>query len=104
MLGDAGIAADRAWAFLPLLGVAELIFAVCLVIFWHRRWPAASCIGLMVLATFGVAVISPRYLSSAFNPVSLNLAIACLAVVDLIVIRGLPSAARCRRHRTSETS
>jgi uncharacterized membrane protein YphA (DoxX/SURF4 family) len=103
MLGDAGIAAGSAWTVLASLGIAELLFALCLVIFWHRRWPAAVCIGLMVLATLGVVVNSPRYLSAAFNPVSLNFAIGCLAVIDLIVLRGLPSAARCRRRRASET-
>jgi hypothetical protein len=40
----------------------------------------------MVLATVGVAINSPRYLGAAFNPVSLNLAVAGLAVIDLIVL------------------
>ena len=55
----------------------------------------------MLLATIGVAVSSPRYLGAAFNPVSLNLAVACLAVIDLLVLSGLPSAARCRRRPVS---
>jgi uncharacterized membrane protein YphA (DoxX/SURF4 family) len=97
MLRDAGIAAQSTWAVLVLLGVVELLIALCLLIFWRRRWPSLLCLGLIVLATIGVAVNSPRYLGAAFNPVSLNLAVACLAVVDLLVISGLPSAARCRR-------
>ena len=57
-----------------------------------------------VLATIGVAVNSPRYLGAAFNPVSLNLAVGCLSVIDLTVLSGLPSAAHCRRRPVSETT
>jgi hypothetical protein len=56
------------------------------------------------VATIGVAVNSPRYLGAAFNPVSLNLAVLCLAVIDLLVLGGLPSAARCRRRPVSGTA
>jgi uncharacterized membrane protein YphA (DoxX/SURF4 family) len=104
MLRDAGVAARNTWTVLALLGVAELLLALCLLIFWRRRWPALLCLGLIVLATIGVAVNSPRYLGAAFNPVSLNLAVACLAVIDLMVLTGLPSAARCRRRPVSGTA
>jgi uncharacterized membrane protein YphA (DoxX/SURF4 family) len=104
ILRDAGVAAETVGAVLPVLGVAELFLALCLLLCWHRRWPPLLCLGLMFLATVDVAVRSPRYLGAAFNPVSLNLAVACLAVIDLTVLRGLPSAARCRRHPVSETA
>jgi uncharacterized membrane protein YphA (DoxX/SURF4 family) len=104
MIRDAGVAAESTWAVLTLMGIAELLLALCLLSFWHRRWPSWLCLGLMVLATIGVAVNSPRYLGAAFNPVSLNLAVACLAVIDLTVLSGLPSAARCRRRPVSETA
>jgi uncharacterized membrane protein YphA (DoxX/SURF4 family) len=97
MLRDAGIAAENAWSVLASLGAAELLLALCLLIFWFRRWPSLLCVGLMVLATIVVAVNSPRYLGAAFNPVSFNLAVGCLAVIDVMVLPGLPSAARCRR-------
>jgi uncharacterized membrane protein YphA (DoxX/SURF4 family) len=103
MLRDAGIPVERAWTVLALLGIGELLLAVCFLIFWRRSWPSWLCLGLMLLATAGVAVSSPRYLGAAFNPVSLNLAVACLAVIDLMVLGGLPSAARCRRRPASGT-
>jgi len=103
MLHDAGVAAERTGALLTLLGIAELLLALGLLVFWHRRWPPMVCVGLMLLATIGVAVSSPRYLGAAFNPVSLNLAIACLATIDLMILKGLPSAARCRRRPVSGT-
>ena len=103
MLRDAGVAAERTGALLTLLGIAELLLALGLLVFWHRRWPPMVCVGMMLLATIGVAVSSPRYLGAAFNPVSLNLAIACLATIDLMILKGLPSAARCRRRPVSGT-
>ena len=102
MLRDAGIPLEYIGAVLTALGVAELLLALCLLFFWHRRWPPLVSLGSMLLATIGVAQGSPRFLGAAFNPVSLNLAVACLAIVDLIVLRGLPSAARCRREPVSE--
>jgi hypothetical protein len=97
MLRDAGIAEPNIGSALGALAVAELALALCLLLFWRRRWPAIISLALMVLATIGVAMVSPRYLSGAFNPISLNTAVACLASVDLLVIANLPSAARCRR-------
>lgn len=104
MLLDVGIASESTGVVLAMLGIAELLFALCLVLFWHGRWPPLICVGLMCLATIGVAVSSPRYLGAAFNPVSLNLAVVCLAVIDMMVLGGLPSATRCRRQPNSETS
>jgi len=104
MVRDAGIAAESTWAVLALLGIAELLLALCLLMFWRRRWPSLLCLGLIVLATIGVALISPRYLGAAFNPVSLNVAIGYLSVIDLTVLSSLPSAARCRRRPASGTT
>jgi hypothetical protein len=47
-------------------------------------------------------VHSPRYFEAAFNPFSLNVAVACLAVVDLVALNDLPSASRCRRQPQTE--
>jgi hypothetical protein len=104
MLRDTGVTAESTGVVLTVLGIAELLLALCLLIFWRNRWPPLLCLGLIVVATVGVAVNSPRYLGAAFNPVSLNLAVACLGVIDLVVLSGLPSAARCRRRPVSGTA
>jgi hypothetical protein len=44
-----------------------------------------------------VAVSTPEYLSAAFNPVTLNISLAMLALIAIIARRDLPTAARCRR-------
>jgi len=87
MLRDAGITAERCGVVLAIFGIAEVMLSLCLLFFWGYRWPAWLCFGLMLAGTIGVAVNSPRYLGAAFNPVSLNLAVACLAVIDLIVLQ-----------------
>jgi hypothetical protein len=103
MLRDAGIAAGSAHIAMIALGVGELTLAAAMLLAWHRHWPTALCLAAMVLATGIVAVGSPRFLTAAFNPVSLNVAVACLAAIDLLVLTGLPSAARCLRHPPLET-
>ena len=102
MLRDAGIAADIRGMAVTALGIAELLLSATLLFAWHGRWPSSLCIGLMVLATALVGVNSPRYFDAAFNPLSLNVAVACLAGIDLLVLTGLPSASRCRRRPSSE--
>lgn len=97
MLRDAGIADPSLALAVRALGIAEILLALCLLVFWRRRWPAWLCLVVMIAATAGVALTSPRYLRAAFNPLSLNVAVACLAAIDLVVLKVLPSAARCRR-------
>jgi DoxX-like family len=104
MLLDSGVAADNIDVVLTMLGLAEVGFALFLLVFWRRRWPSWLCLGLMFLAVVVVAVNSPRFLNAAFNPVSLNLAVASLAAVDLLVLDRLPSASRCRRQPSVETT
>jgi uncharacterized membrane protein YphA (DoxX/SURF4 family) len=97
MLRDAGVSAGVTDIAVIGLGVLELTFAAALLVAWHRRWPPWTCLGSMLVATTAVALNSPRYLAAAFNPVSLNLAVASLAGIDLLVLGSVPSAARCLR-------
>jgi hypothetical protein len=97
MLGDAGVFVANIDLALKAIGAAELAFAAALLIAWHRRWPAVACIAAMCVASATVAVNSPRFFTGAFNPFSLNLAVGSLAAIDLLVLAGVPSAARCLR-------
>jgi uncharacterized membrane protein YphA (DoxX/SURF4 family) len=102
MLRDAGIAEPYLALAVRAFGIAEIMLALCLLVCWRRRWPAWICLALMIAATAGVALTSPRYLRAAFNPLSLNVAVACLAAIDLVVLNVLPSAARCRRRAVTD--
>ncbi|HXG89605.1 MAG TPA: DoxX-like family protein [Vicinamibacterales bacterium] len=102
MLLDAGVSTGVAGTALYVLGILELAFAAVLLIAWHRRWPVFVCLGSMILATAAVGLNSPQYFAAAFNPAALNLAVACLAAIDLLVLGSIPSAARCRRRPSLE--
>ena len=103
MVRDAGLA-DVAGFVVTAIGVLELSFAAALLLAWRRRWPLFLCIASMLLATAAVGINSPRYFTAAFNPFTLNLAVACLAAIDLLVVGNIPSAARCLRRPRRKTA
>jgi hypothetical protein len=92
MLRNAGIPPELTGTAMIVLGLAELLFAAGLLVYWRRKEPVIIALVMMFIATIGVALTSPRYLVAAFNPVSLNLAIMCLATIDLLVLDDVPSA------------
>jgi uncharacterized membrane protein YphA (DoxX/SURF4 family) len=97
MFGDVGLPAASIGPAAVAFGIAEIVLAVGLLAFWGSRWLPAICAAFAIVSTAIVAVASPRYLGAAFNPVTLNLGVFCLAAIDLVALDGLPSAARCRR-------
>ena len=96
LLADAGISSDMARSALHLLGWAEVAIALCLLVARRPARLLALTIVLMLAATAEVAVESPRYLAAAFNPVSMNVSVAMLAMIGWLSSRDLPSARRCR--------
>jgi uncharacterized membrane protein YphA (DoxX/SURF4 family) len=102
MLRAAGIPATFTPGVLSALGIAEIALALALLVSLSRSWPAWICAVSMPIATTMVALHSPMFFEAAFNPFSLNLAVAALAVIDLIVLPGVPSATRCLRRARSE--
>ena len=84
ILTDAGISVERAATGVFIFGIAEVAFASCLLLFWRHRWPLIVSIAAMCLGLAGVAINSPRFLYTPFNPVSLNVLIICLAATDLV--------------------
>lgn len=99
MLADTGITASVAPTLLIIAGIAEVVLGATVLIFFHRRWPLLLTVLLMLLATIGVAFNSPQFLSAAFNPVSLNLLLAVVALLGLSVMHDLPSARHCLRKK-----
>ena len=97
MLRDAGISPLMSDMTLRALGLSEVAFAIILLAGWRSRWPVWICLIAMVAATAIVGIHSPRFFEAAFNPFSLNAAVAAIAGMDLLVLDGVPSAARCLR-------
>ncbi|HEV7225817.1 MAG TPA: DoxX-like family protein [Pirellulales bacterium] len=96
MLRDAGISSDAAAFVLHVLGWLEIAFAIGVLTARRPEKLFAFTLGLMAAATAAVAVYSPSFLTAAFNPVSLNVAVAVLAGIGWLSSRNLPSARRCR--------
>jgi uncharacterized membrane protein YphA (DoxX/SURF4 family) len=101
MLADAGWSAESISAAVRWAGIAEIAFGVLLIVAWRVRTLFAMTIVLMLAAIAFVGAESPRYLSAAFNPVTLNLSMVALSVIGLLCRSNLPSASRCLRKRTS---
>ena len=101
LIQQAGIPEASAAPCARAVGGGEVAFGLMMLAAFHWRWPLWLTVVLMIAATVGVALNSPSYLSAAFNPVGLNLAMIALAVVGLLAGRDLPSARRCRRTKPS---
>jgi hypothetical protein len=97
MLTDAGISEASARLHVMAAGAAEIVLALLLVVWWRSRALLVLVIALMAAAMLLVGWFSPRFLVSAFNPVTLNACVIALAAIALLSSRNLPSASRCRR-------
>lgn len=97
MLTDAGVPSAQLLNWVWLFGWLEVGFAGILIAFWKARWPLWWTIAAMFAATLTVGINSPAYLTAAFNPLTLNLAVAALAAIGLLVAGNLPTARYCLR-------
>jgi hypothetical protein len=88
---------------LPYIGAAEAMFGLALLAFWRRRSLLLWNVFLMAAALAAVALQSPSYLFAAFNPVSLNAAVALLSVAGYWAAADAPSASRCLRRPPKES-
>ena len=104
LLAETGFPAKWLYPAVLTLGFAEVLFGLIFVFFSHRRWPWVTTMALMLAATIGVAATSPERTTAAFNPVSLNLSLASLALIGLLCLNDLPSARHCVRRAPGETS
>jgi len=82
---------------LPVIGAAEIGFALLLCLKHRSRW--VFRIQTWALILLGIAAISgdPELLTTTFNPLSLNLAMCLLGVFAAATTHDLPNAARCLR-------
>jgi uncharacterized membrane protein YphA (DoxX/SURF4 family) len=99
MLVDSGIPPDVASLALNLIGWGEVGLGLLFLLAWRVRRLFWFNIGVMLLATLGVAVNSPRFLMAAFNPITLNVLMLALSVSGYLSSANLPSARNCLRHK-----
>jgi DoxX-like family len=91
MLTDAGISAATAAMGVTAAGVGEVALGVLLIVFWRWRAPLFVVMALMAMAVVLVGWHSPRFLVSAFNPVTLNGCVVVLSAIALVTSRELPA-------------
>jgi hypothetical protein len=96
-----GIGGDVARPALVGLGLAESVFAVALLLTWHRAALAGFVLVFSILATVASVAVVPALTTGAFTPITFNLGLGVLAVIDLLSLRYIPSAGRCRRRPSS---
>jgi len=99
LLQDAGLSSASVDVMLPIVGMLELGLAACVALFHLRRWPFVLTIVLMIASLGAVAWNTPTYLTSAFNPVTLNVQMIVLSAVVMLTQYSLPSARGCIRRR-----
>jgi hypothetical protein len=101
MLSKVGTPALHLHEALNFAGGVEILVAGLLLIFWRHRWPLWFTVGFMLLGLPVVALTAPTYLTAAFNPLTLNLAVAALSMTAIITGRYLPTSTRCLREPNS---
>jgi hypothetical protein len=81
LLRDAGLSAEDAVRAVAIVGVAEVVYAVALLALWRVRVLPLAAAAAMLAITPGLLIGSPRFIPTAFTPVTLNLATAALGIV-----------------------
>lgn len=97
MLSQAGISYELAGNLLMMLGAAEIIFGLTLLIWWQDRKLLWMNVILMIAALAAVSIKSPGYLVAAFNPVALNLSMLALSAGAIALSPYIPTAKTCKR-------
>ena len=89
MTGSAGFSAEVSDLITRSAGVGEIIFGLCLFVFYkHKHLVALNILALMGLL-LAVVVMQPQLLIEAFNPVTTNLPLIGLSVIWLKEIEQL---------------
>jgi len=82
---------------LAWIGVGEVGFGILMLLLWRWRGMFAVNAALMAGALIAVCLRSPEFVTTAFNPVTLNGLMIVLSVVGWISGRRLPTASMCLR-------
>lgn len=99
MLEAVGLPIDS----LFFIGIFELMLAAAALALWRWRGFFLLNVLAMVGALATVALSSPAYLVTAFNPVTLNIATIVLSFIGYFAAADLPSASHCLRKPIGES-
>ncbi len=72
---------------IQISGLLEVVFAAVLLIFYKHKWPAYLAEFALIVLLIDVALFSPQFLWQAFNPLTLNVSVFCLCVVNVMCLK-----------------
>ena len=68
-------------------GIAEMIYALLLLIFFNSVKILYPAILFTILATIAVIIKLPGLLTQAFNPFTLNIAVCSLCIINIVAMK-----------------
>ena len=89
MTGSAGFSAEISDLITKGVGVGEIIFGICLCVFYKNKHLVILNILALIGLLLAVIVTQPQLLIEAFNPVTTNLPLIGLSVIWLKEIKHL---------------
>ena len=84
------------------IGVAEILFGLVVLLLWRSRWPLAMTVVAMLSALATVVWRSPRFVTAAFNPVTLNALVIAVCAIAWLAMPHVPTAKHCLRVQPKE--
>lgn len=101
---DAELAPLLEWGFSPGAAslalsasiVIEVLMALAFLFFSTKAWPWIVTLVAMPILAAGAVIQEPSRAIAPFNPITLNMAVACIALVGLMARRDTPSASNCK--------
>jgi hypothetical protein len=97
ILRETGLFAGREGVVLPLLGAAEVALGLALLARPRWRWPLVATLLILPGLAVAAGLAAPATFLAPFNPPTLILGMAALALIGWWASSGVPSARRCRR-------
>lgn len=97
MMAAGGLPVEQIPLAVRGFGALEVAFALLLLLTWRQRRMLLLNIPLMIAATLGIVLVSPEYLISSFNAVTLNISVLVFALIGYLAGADIPSAGRCLR-------
>lgn len=82
-----GVTHAQAVVIARIAGVAEIAIGLAILLLPRREWPLWLTLAAMIGLGGYAALAVPRLLIGAFNPVTINVAMAALALVALLLMR-----------------
>jgi hypothetical protein len=63
-------------------GIAEILYALLLLVFFNNKWLVVPAIVFSIVATVALFFALPELFHNAFNPFSTNLSLLVLALIN----------------------